>query len=137
MAQAFATAAQEIVYSLLNGNLTGCTVYDTVPFLPEAMPAANFPYCVIGEDTLLPWDNDDTVGADVTINLHFWSRASGNKQVKDLMAEAYAILNRANVTKTGYNVVDCLFEFGQSMSEPDGKTKHGVQRYRLTIQAAS
>ena len=136
MAQAFITAAQEIVFSRLNGNLTGCQVFDTAPFLPEGAPATTFPYCVIGDDTMTAWETDDTVGAEITIVLHFWSRSRGFKQIKGIMDQAYARLNRASLSKRGYNVVDCLFEFGEAMADPDGVTKHGVQRYRLTIQAA-
>jgi hypothetical protein len=136
MATDFATAAQEIVFGVLNGNLTGCAVFDTAPFLPEGAPAETFPYCVIGEDTQVAWDTDDKRGAQVTMTLHFWSRVTGNKEVKALMGEAYALLNRANITKSGYNIVDCLWEFGSVVSDPDAKTKHGVQRYRLTIQEA-
>ena len=136
MATEFTTTAQNIVYNALNGNLTGCGVFDTVPFLPEAAPDTTFPYCAIGEDTLAPWDTDDTVGADVTLTLHFWSRSSGKAQVQALMDQAYSMLNRVTPTVAGYNVLDCLFEFGDVMDDPDGKTKHGVQRYRLVLQSA-
>jgi hypothetical protein len=51
-----------------------------------------------------------------------------------LMGEAYSILHRASLTKTGYNVVDCLFEFSETFVDVDGRTRHGVQRYRLTVQ---
>lgn len=137
MANKFTTAAQEIVFARLNGKLTGCAVFDTAPFLPEGAPDTTFPYCLIGDATLSPWDTDDTLGADVTVTIHFWSRAKGFKQVKALMDEAYSLLHRASIAKVGYNVMDCLFEFGESMDDPDGATKHGVQRYRLTIQAAA
>ena len=136
MATAFTTAAQELVFTAINGNLTGCAVFDSAPFLPEGAPATTFPYCVIGNDTVRPWDTDDTRGADITITLHFWSRAAGQRQVKALMDEAYGVLNRATLTKTGYSITDCLFEFGDTVSDPDGATKHGVQRYKLTIQEA-
>lgn len=136
MATAFTTAAQGIVFDLLNGNLTGCTVFDTAPFLPEAAPETTFPYCVIGEDALGAWDTDLSRGADIRVTLHFWSRSKGNKQVKALMDQAYGLLNRAAPTKAGYDVTDILFEFGQVVSDPDGATKHGVQRYRLTISEA-
>lgn len=136
MATAFMTAAQQIVFDALNGNLTGCTVFDTPPFLPEAAPDTTFPYCVIGDDTGQPWDTDDTRGAEVTVTLHFWSRAKGMKQVKALMDQAYGLLHRATITKAGYNAVDCLHEFSDAMPDPDGQTKHGVQRYRLTLQEA-
>lgn len=134
MATAFNTAAQELVFTALNGNLTGCQVFDTAPFLPEGAPSTTFPYCVIGNDTARAWDTDDVRGAEITLTLHFWSRAQGFKQVKALMDQAYGTLNRAVLTKTGYSIIDCLFEFSDAMDDPDGVTKHGVQRYRLTIR---
>lgn len=136
MATAFNTAAQELVFTALNGNLTGCTVFDTAPFLPEAAPATTFPYCVIGNDTAAAWDTDGIRGAEITLTLHFWSRVTGFKQVKALMDQAYGLLHRATLTKSGYAIIDCLMEFGEAMDDPDGQTKHGVQRYRLTIREA-
>ena len=130
---AFENIAQQIIYDRLNGALS-CTVWDTPPYLPEGAPATSFPYCVIGDDTLLPWDNDSFVGTDCTVTLHFWSRSTGMAQVKGLMGEAYDLLNRAALTKTGYQVIDCLWEFSNAVNDPDGVTKHGIQRYRLTIQ---
>ncbi|CAB4157288.1 Tail completion protein [uncultured Caudovirales phage] len=136
MATAFTTASQELVFTALSGALTGCTVFDTAPFLPEGAPATTFPYCVIGNDTSVPWETDDMRGAEITLTLHFWSRANGFKQVKALMDQAYGILNRATLTKTGYSIIDCLFEFSEALDDPDGQTKHGIQRYRLTIREA-
>jgi hypothetical protein len=129
----FETAAQEIIYATLNGAIS-CDVYDDVPFLPEGAPDDAFPYVVIGDDTHTSWDNDDIVGTSATITLHFWSRYQGRKEVKSLMGEARGLLNRASLSKAGYKIVDCLFEFSESFTDPDGRTRHGVQRYRLTLQ---
>lgn len=134
MATAFTTTAQELVFAALDGKLTGCTIFDTVPFLPEGAPSTSFPYCVIGNDTTGAWDTDDTRGAEISLTLHFWSRSKGMKQVKTLMDQAYGLLHRASLAKTGYSIIDCLFEFGEAMNDPDGQTKHGVQRYRMTIR---
>lgn len=130
------TAAQQIIIGALDGNLTGCAVYDAVPFLPEAAPATNFPYCVIGDDIAVAWDTDDATGADVQVTLHFWSKASGFKEVKALMGQAYAELHRQTLTLSGYRIVDCLLDFSEAMRDPDGVTRHGVQRYRLRMTLA-
>jgi len=129
----FLTNAQEAIYDELNGALT-CLVYDDAPYLPEGAPDEDFPYVVIGNDTSRPFDTDDTVGANVTVTLHFWSRASGMKELKEIMGDTYSLLNRSELAASGAVVVDCLYEFGQTMVDPDGRTRHGVQRYRLTMQ---
>lgn len=128
----FENVAQQMIYGHLAGEI-GCSVYDTVPFQPEAAPATSFPYCVIGEDTGGNWSTDDTVGGAVMVTLHFWSRASGFREVKSLMANTYQRLNRAVLTADGFNATDCLWQFSTATNDPDGQTKHGVQRYRLTI----
>lgn len=132
MATAWATAAQQVIFTALDGNISA-TVYDDVPDLPAGMPASDFPYVVIGDDTVSPFDTDDTVGARVTVTLHIWSRGSGMKEAKTIAAELYAILNRAALTATGYRFVDCLHETTFFVRE--AQLRHGVTRFRLTIQA--
>lgn len=129
----FETAAQQAIFTRLNGQV-GATVYDEVPSLPSGMPAANFPYVVIGDDTARAWDTDDKTGADVTVTLHVWSRASGFKEVKTILGAIYDRLNRAQLTITGYNVIDCIWEFSDTMRDPDGQTRHGIARYRIRLQ---
>ncbi len=157
----FETVAQEIVFDALTARLAlpvlagavwvdtnnwdddafwlewspiSAAVYDEVPYLPEGMPRQNFPYAVIGDDTTTPWDTDDTLGKEVSITVHVWSRTAGFKETKAILGEVYDILNRGNLFKTGYNVVDCLCDFSETMRDPDGKTRHGVMRFKLTIQ---
>lgn len=129
----FETAAQQAIYTALNGNISA-TVYDDVPFLPEGAPRTNFPYVVIGEDTAVAWDTDDTLGKEITVTLHVWSRSGGMKQTKDIMGEVYDLLNRASLSISGYSVIDCLCEFTDAFKDADGETRHGVMRFRLTMQ---
>jgi hypothetical protein len=129
----FETAAQQIVYTALAGNITA-NVYDDVPYLPEGMPRNNFPYVVIGDDDTSAWDTDDTLGKEIDISIDIWSRAAGFKQTKAIMGEIYDILNRGALTKTGYNIVDCLCTESQALRDPDGITRHGVMVFKLTIQ---
>lgn len=129
----FVTASQQAIYTALSGNISA-TVYDDVPVLPSGQPAANFPYVVIGDDTSIAWDTDDQTGAEMTVTLHIWSRAGGYKQAKAIAGEIYAILHRASLSVTGHHLVDCLQEFSEFMRDPDGETRHGVLRYRITVQ---
>ena len=129
----FEADIQAKIFSILDAGLS-YPVYDDAPALPEGMPSDKFPYVVIGDDTAAPFDNDSHVGVNATLTIHVWSRYRGRKEVKDIQGEIYDLLNRATMTIATYTVVDALFEFSQSFVEPDGATRHGVQRFRITIQ---
>lgn len=129
----FFVAAQQAIYTRLNGAISA-TVYDDVPILPDGMPAANFPYVVIGADTYRPWETDDRPGAEMTVTLHIWSRYGGMKQAKQIAQEIHGRLNRHQLDVPEHNTIDCLFEFADFMTDTDGETRHGVVRYRLTVQ---
>lgn len=131
----FEEAAQRIVYTALNGNIS-VTVYDDVPMLPSGQPLEDFPYVVIGNDTFAAWDTDDRLGANITLTLHIWSRAAGFLECKGIAGEIYTILNRGALTLVDFNVVDCLAEFSDSLTDQDGETRHMIVRYRLTMTQA-
>ncbi|CAB4176547.1 Tail completion protein [uncultured Caudovirales phage] len=106
----------------------GTRVYDRVP------PDAVMPYVTIGESTAVPFDVKDKTGMDQTLTLHVWSGYQGRKQVKDIGAAIYGVLNRGTLSISGHTFVDCLFEFGDSFEDADGLARHGVYRYRVTTQ---
>lgn len=129
----FALAAQKGVFAALNGSI-GCPVRDDPLPLPTGQPDSGFPYVVIGNDTERSWDNDDRRGGDVTVTLHIWSRKPTFEEVKTIAAAIYSRLHRKPFNATGARVVDCLHEFSDFARDEDGKTRHGVVRYRLTMQ---
>jgi len=136
MARNFRSAARRTVYSALNGNIAGVTVYDHVPFEPEGAPDSNFPYATIGEASAEPFDNDTTLGAYVDATVNVWSRYKGRKEVDTALDAIYGLLHRASLTASGYRIVDSLFSFSDVLNESDGQTRHGVIRFRITIQEA-
>lgn len=103
-------------------------VYDNVP------QDTTYPYVVIGDDTSVQWDTDDTVGSENTLTLHVWSRYYGRGEVKDIMQAIYACLHRRELEVTGAHTVTCEFDFGESFLDPDGITRHGVIRFRIILQ---
>lgn len=129
----FASEIQTAIYTTLSNGLS-YPVYDDVPFLPEGAPTENFPYVVIGDDTLIPFDNDTDIGVEATLTIHVWSKYRGRIEVKDIQGEIYDLLNRSSLSISGFKVVDILFEFSETFTEEDGVTRHGVQRFRMTVQ---
>lgn len=132
----FFNPLQQAVYTRLTAQLSPIKVYDSPPDQPDGRPLADFPYVVLGADTLMPFDTDTSVGTNATLTLHVWSRYDGAKECKTILGQIYTALNRqaANLSASGYTFVDCLFEFGEVIEEVDGKTRHGVCRYRITME---
>jgi hypothetical protein len=107
----------------------GYPTYDHVP------QESAFPYIVIGDDTSIPWDTDDSVGTEATCTIHIWSRYRGRQEVKQISGEIYESLHRAELAISGGSLVECQAEFEESFMDSDGLTRHGVIRFRLTIDA--
>ena len=129
----FGLIAQTALFAALNGQVGARVVDDPLP-VPTGRPDSDFPYVVIGNDTERAWDNDDKRGADTTVTLHIWSRKPSYTEAKTIAAAIYARLHRKAIAATGARVVDCLHEFSDFARDEDGKTRHGVVRYRLTLQ---
>lgn len=130
----FETAVQTAIYQALSGNaalaalVTG--VYDNVP------QGTAFPYVSIGQDVHNEWDTDTTQGSDCSITIHVWSRKRGRKEVKAIQAAIYDVLHRADLTQSGYKIDNLMWENSQSFMDADGKTRHGVQTFRMQIETA-
>lgn len=129
----FGWVAQTAIFAALNGQVGARVVDDPLP-LPTGRPDSDFPYVVIGDDTDRPWDTDDRLGAEVTVTLHIWSRKPSYAEAKAIAAAISRKLHRKPINASGARVVDCLREFTNFARDDDGKTRHGVVRYRLTLQ---
>lgn len=129
----FGLITQAAIFAALNGQI-GAPVRDDPTPLPAGQPDSGFPYVVIGNDTERPWDHDGRRGAAVTVTLHIWSRKPSFVEAKTIAAAIYGRLHRKAIAASGAQVVDCLHEFSDFARDEDGKTRHGVVRYRLTLQ---
>lgn len=124
---------QEAIYSRLTGSsalaaFVGPRIYDDVP---QTTP---FPYVVVGDDMSIPWDQDACAGTESTVTLHVWSRYSGRKEAKQILAVLYALLHNAELTVSGSQTVLFRAEYQETFLDPDGMTRHGVIRFRTLFR---
>lgn len=132
----FSSPLQQAVFNRLVAAMPSFSIYDDPPNQPDGFPAADFPYITVGDDTVVPWDTDDSLGANCTVTLHVWSRKNGKKETKDILGQIYLALNRqaANLSAAGYRFIDSLHERTEIIEEVDGKTRHGIIRFRITME---
>lgn len=111
---------------------TGPAVYDHVPQPPDGGNDAWFPYVTIGDNDSSEWDTDTETGLDTAVTVHVWSRQRGRMEAREIQGAIYDALHRNDsLAVTGQDTVLCQQEFAQVLVDPDGKTRHGVQRFRL------
>jgi hypothetical protein len=102
-----------------------------VPVVDHAGPNQEYPYCTIGEfvaghaDTL----GEQAVNMDVTV--HLWSRQPGMQECQQLMTLAKDTLDRAVLPVTGFQWVTAIWQYAQTLREPDGETRHGILRFQV------
>ena len=132
-------AIQEGLYDALIGStalmavVTG--VYDNALQPEDSGNDSEFPYVTIGDNDADEFDTDNTTGFDVTATIHVWSRNRGRKQAKEIQDIIYSILHRQSITVAGGHVIGLDQQFAETFVDPDGLTRHGVQRYRLLVDS--
>lgn len=120
---------QVAVFAALRTAVQPVAVYDAVP------ADAVFPYVVVGDDSSVEWPVAlDADGEDLDVTIHVWSRYDGRKEVKELMGKVRAALHDRPVSLgPGLSLVSFRCTSERSFTEPDGKTRHGVIRFRALI----
>ena len=88
---------------------------------------------VIGEAIHNEWNTDTDNGNEVSVTIHTWSRHRGRKEIKAIQHAIYLALHRQSLPITGYNFISCDFQDSQTFIENDGKTRHGVQTFKVLI----
>lgn len=92
-------------------------------------------YVVIGDDTMDEDDTDTETGAQITATIHVWAKKLGRIEVKEVQSEIDGLLHRQDLEVDDFTVVGINREFSQTFDDPDGVTRHGVQRYRMLMEA--
>jgi len=129
----FEIAVQSAVYTALTGHAPLVALVTGIRDAVEQDTA--YPYVTIGEDAHVEDDTDDRGARDCTITIHVWSRYRGRKDTKQIQGEIYNALHRANLSHSGYVFTDSHFLSSDSFMDSDGRTRHGVQTFRILIRS--
>lgn len=114
------------------------TTYAASPAVFTHVPQdlAAYPYVVLFEAGLDGDDNDCYLGFDGTLNIHSWSDQRDMAIIGDIQKAIYDVLHHAELSMTGYELIELHQEFSTILRDPDGITLHGVQRYRIILKTS-
>lgn len=117
---------QQAIYEQLTVSIGG--TYPVFDDVPQDQPA---PYITIGDDSVDEFDTDTTRGFDAEIVIHCWSEYQGRQEVKQMQTAVYRALHRQTLASGALEFAGVTQEFSETLLDPDGVTRHGVQRFRI------
>ncbi|KZK96337.1 hypothetical protein PsAD5_02524 [Pseudovibrio sp. Ad5] len=93
-----------------------------------------YPFIEIGESNDIPDHAQGSPGGEHVITLHIWSQASGQTELKTIMAEICRRVDCVGVDIDGPATCFAEVEHTQSLGDPDGETRHGVIAVQFTTR---
>lgn len=105
-------------------------LYDHVP------PDATFPFVTLGAMQAEGFDTSQHNGNSLRATLHIWSRARGNKEVKQIMDALTNRLHGGALSIAGQQLVMCRMLSAVTELDDDGLTQHGLLQFQIITQGA-
>jgi hypothetical protein len=95
------------------------------------------PYVVVYELPMNDASTDNTTDYECVLNIHVWVQERTTAKTGAIQQHIFDALNRYDeLAVIGYTVSGIQSEFSTILRDPDGVTKHGVQRFRINFELA-
>ena len=141
-----AIATQEAVFRKLDASLVldnflarhenfdRAGIYDFVPSSAQSGNNHLFPMVTIGEDQPAELDTDDSVGGDIVVSIHIWSRSPSWFECKRIADAVRDVLQRQTLDVPDHHFIGMDWTDDDYIRDPDGITLQVISRYRLQIE---
>jgi hypothetical protein len=91
----------------------------------DAPSGAAFPYSTLGPVDVRDSGDQAHDGAEVMVQVDFWSRATGKAEARAIVTAAVAALD-TDIAPAGHEIIVHRVERTAVMKDPDGQTTHGL-----------
>lgn len=131
-----ALTVQGALFTRLNGAVVLVSADGALPVYDHVPQDAAFPYIMIGEMTGSQWNTKTQDGDEQTISVHCFSQYNGMSQVKQMMDEVTQLVTGSalDLSSGTFSEVLLRLEYFEAFLEGDGRTRHGVLRFRLLVE---
>ena len=129
---------QEAIYATLSVDSTLSSLCGSGQFVFDQVPKGrSTPFVTIGEFTVIDGSTQSIDGQELTLNVHSWDQEQSTRRLKQMMAAVLAALHDTDLELDDDElaVVNCRFLSSVILRDPDGKTVHGVQRFKIVVDA--
>ena len=132
-----ATASLALRRALRDGLLAHAPLVEALggPKIWDEPPRdAAFPYVTLGEARVTDWSTGSSSGHEHALTLHVWSRQGGQTEAQVVAGEIVAALEQVPLAPAGHRLVNLRFATADIRREEDGRTWHGVVRFRAVTE---
>jgi hypothetical protein len=113
---------------LASGYSLPAVFHEAAPQVDDSGSAAHFPYVSFWQVTDIGFNTDDHNGTSAIVQVDIWSRLN-NSQCEAIAKVVYGLLHRQALVFAGWINTEC--ESIEFQRDPDGKTRHGILRFRV------
>lgn len=127
---------QKSIYAALadNGPLTAVLGAERIFDAPPQ--AAAFPYVVIDQMQVRDWSTGTERGAEHVLMLHVWSRNEGKREIYEIADATREALDGAELSLDDHRLINLAHQYSDLRRDEDGKTYHGIVRFRAVTEPA-
>ncbi len=126
---------QRTIYTLLSGDAALIALIGSGKVFDHVPDNTAYPYVVLH---ITPWNDrgsHNTEGFETEFQITTWYRAPGrgDLKVQDIQARIDTLLHTVDISISGWNTLVLRRTFVDILTDDDGVTKQGIQRFKLLI----
>ena len=127
---------QKAIYSELAADAgVKALIGDPARLYDHVSASPTYPYVTLGEAIAIDESTFGKLGQEHMVDVDTWSRYRGAKEAKEIMSVISKALHEATLTLSGFDHAGIMLDFSQLLRDPDGITRHGVQRFKaITLE---
>ncbi|MBT2661946.1 DUF3168 domain-containing protein [Bacillus sp. ISL-45] len=123
---------QEAIFQRLDSDVS---LKEMITGVFDAVPKDQvYPYVVIGEPTLLPFDTKTVPGEEISLVIHAWSDYAGKKETYNILNSCQKALSY-KLELPGFQVLKVERLGIQVFDDIDPRIRHGVLRIKYTLRS--
>lgn len=133
---------QKTIYTTLAADTALQTLLGTTPAEPKVFDSVpdkkSYPYVTIQIKPTTNRDNEDFDGVEINYQINVWNQGTsqGDLAVQTIQKRIDELLNKQDICVEGWNVVSHKRTLVDITDDPDGRTKHGIQTFKLMLGEA-
>ena len=105
----------------------GCGVFDHTP------DNEKYPFIEIGDDQFTSNDSHTHDGFDVEITFHIWTQGQGKRTCREIQSRLYELFHNTDLALNSQKTIALRSGLTTIILDPDGRTFHGVSRFKLIL----